>query len=65
MIIDLKLPQWASLLKCPFCGGEAELSPDGDGVFAGCKSKACAINPITDTYITKREAIIAWNRRNS
>ncbi|WP_202581228.1 Lar family restriction alleviation protein [Citrobacter freundii] len=63
MIIDLNLPQWASLLNCPFCGGKAELSPDGDGVFAGCKSKICAINPITDTYKTKREAIRAWNRR--
>ncbi|WP_422047345.1 Lar family restriction alleviation protein [Rosenbergiella nectarea] len=63
MIYDLKLPNWAELSPCPFCGGDAELSIDGLGVFAGCKSKDCWINPITDTYDTKREAIRAWNRR--
>ncbi len=25
MIFDLKLPHWAFLLECPFCGGGAEL----------------------------------------
>ncbi|HDS1237618.1 TPA: Lar family restriction alleviation protein [Pluralibacter gergoviae] len=65
MIYDLKLPQWASLLGCPFCGGTAELSADGDGVFAGCSNRQCAINPITQTYRTKREAVRAWNRRAS
>ncbi|RXW27740.1 Lar family restriction alleviation protein [Enterobacter adelaidei] len=64
MIYDLKLPHWASLLKCPFCGDEAELTADGDGVFAGCSSKSCLINPITETYRTKRDAIRAWNRRS-
>ena len=63
MIIDLKLPQWALLLKCPFCGGDAELVADGDGVYAGCAAKQCLIKPITDTYPTKRDAIRAWNRR--
>lgn len=65
MIIDLKLPHWASLLKCPFCGGDAELAADGDGVYAGCITKKCLIKPITDTYPTKRDAIRAWNRRPS
>lgn len=63
MIIDLKLPQWASLECCPFCGSKAELFPDGDGVYAGCKNKDCLITPITETYRTKRDAIRAWNRR--
>lgn len=63
MIYDLKLPPWAMLLTCPFCGGEAELVSDGDGVYAGCSDKACVIKPITDTYKTKRDAIRAWNRR--
>lgn len=63
MIYDLKLPPWATLLTCPFCGGEAELVSDGDGVYAGCSDKACFIKPITDTYKTKRDAIRAWNRR--
>lgn len=49
MIYDLKLPHWASLLNCPFCGGEAELVADGDGVYAGCATKQCLIKPITDT----------------
>lgn len=65
MIYDLKLPHWASLLNCPFCGGEAELVADGDGVYAGCATKKCLIKPITDTYPTKRDAIRAWNRRPS
>lgn len=52
MIYDLKLPHWASLLSCPFCGGEAELVADGDGVYAGCATKQCLIKPITDTYPT-------------
>ncbi len=65
MIYDLKLPHWASLLNSPFCGGEAELVVDGDGVYAGCATKQCLIKPITDTYPTKRDAIRAWNRRPS
>ncbi|EDO5296866.1 TPA: Lar family restriction alleviation protein [Salmonella enterica subsp. houtenae serovar 43:z4,z23:-] len=65
MIFDLKLPHWASLLECPFCGGSAELFSDGDGVYAGCSTKQCVIKPITDTYETKRDAIRAWNRRPS
>ncbi|EOF7604940.1 Lar family restriction alleviation protein [Citrobacter freundii] len=65
MIYDLKLPHWASLLRCPFCGGDAELVSDGDGVYAGCTEKNCLIKPITDTYQTKRDAIRAWNRRPS
>lgn len=65
MIYDLKLPQWASLLPCPFCGGEAELVSDGDGVYAGCKNEKCFIHPITLTYEIKRYAIKAWNRRTA
>lgn len=63
MIIDLKLPNWAELTICPFCGGKAELVSDGDGVYAGCATKSCLIKPITETYNTKRDAIRAWNRR--
>lgn len=63
MIIDLKLPQWATLLACPFCGGPAELDGDGEGVYARCATGACVIKPITLTYPTKRDAIRAWNRR--
>lgn len=65
MIYDLKLPHWASLLHCPFRGGEAELAADGEGVYAGCADKQCLIKPITETYPTKRDAIRAWNRRPS
>jgi hypothetical protein len=63
MIIDLKLPSWAELMDCPFCGGKAELSSDGDGVYAGCNTKGCLLRPITDTFSIKRDAIKAWNRR--
>lgn len=63
MIYDLKLPQWATLSSCPFCGGPAELVADGGGVYAGCASKTCLIKPITSTYSIKRDAIKAWNRR--
>ncbi|WP_418287973.1 Lar family restriction alleviation protein [Morganella morganii] len=65
MIFDLKLPHWQSLDTCPFCGGKAELSSDGDGVYAGCSQKECLIQPITLTYPTKRQAIRAWNVRHN
>lgn len=65
MIYDLKLPHWAFLFNCPFCGCDAELVADGDGVYVGCKNSECLIKPITDTYQTKRDAVRAWNRRPS
>lgn len=55
----------SELKKCPFCGGEALLDYDfnGIGVTYGihCPKCHCAIID-TGTY-SKDEAIAAWNRR--
>ncbi|CRE89767.1 Lar family restriction alleviation protein [Yersinia enterocolitica] len=63
MIYDTKMPGQLTAEKCPFCGGEAELVCDGDGVYMGCASSGCLIKPITLTYAIKRDAIKAWNWR--
>lgn len=63
MIYDLKLPHGMELACCPFCGAEAALFSDGEGVYAGCESKLCLITPITLTFATKRDACRAWNKR--
>lgn len=63
MVIDMTMPSWATVKPCPFCGGEAALSPDGGGVYMGCIAIGCLIRPITLTYAIKRDAIKAWNWR--
>lgn len=60
-----RLSRMDKLLPCPFCGGEASLDYDfnGIGVTYGihCPKCHCAIID-TGTY-SKDEAIAAWNRR--
>ena len=59
------------LLPCPFCGGEAELKPtydldadEIDGWFAWCcTANDCTTHPMTNDYLTRAEAIEAWNTR--
>jgi hypothetical protein len=63
MIYDTKLPHGMSLLPCPFCGGHAQIEPDGDGCFVACINKDCLVAPITLCFRTKYHAIRAWNRR--
>lgn len=63
MTYDLKMPNGLSLDPCPFCHGQAELQADVDGVYAACVGAGCLIQPITLTYVTKRDAIKAWNWR--
>ncbi|MCK5610278.1 Lar family restriction alleviation protein [Candidatus Pacearchaeota archaeon] len=58
------------LKPCPFCGGEAELSPFGfgpvnepsvlSGMMACCKNEKCSCTIMGDT---EAEAIAAWNHR--
>jgi hypothetical protein len=63
MIFDTKLPHGMSLQPCPFCGGHAQLIPDGENVIAGCINRDCLVLPITICFRTKRDAIRAWNQR--
>lgn len=60
-----------TLLPCPFCGGEAELKPtydldtdEIDGWFAWCcTTNDCTTHPMTNDYLTRAEAVEAWNTR--
>lgn len=63
MTYDLNFPPHMDVEKCPFCGGDAVLFADVDGVYAGCGFAKCLIKPITLTYATKRDALRAWNLR--
>lgn len=55
------------LKKCPFCGGEAEVSfyKSTESWYVECalSKGSCATIPCTYPYSTKEEAIEAWNRR--
>ena len=48
------------LLRCPFCGGEADTTLLGGHEFS-VRCYECLAE--TDTYETRGEAIAAWNRR--
>ncbi|MBO5921926.1 MAG: Lar family restriction alleviation protein [Bacteroidaceae bacterium] len=55
------------LLKCPFCGGEAELHvtkhiPNGYDYTPRCKIPSCC-GRITKKFNVKETAILFWNRR--
>lgn len=56
----------SKLLPCPFCGDEynadAERRFDGD-FFVECGNMDCEVQPITNDFPTKGEAIKAWNTR--
>lgn len=57
-----------TLLKCPFCGGEAKLVKTHDGMYGIFhESEGCpidAVNFVCDwQYDTAKEAISAWNTR--
>lgn len=52
------------LKPCPFCGKEAQLDKDSYGYYeVGCYNYGCQVQPFTEIFDTKREAIRAWNRR--
>lgn len=52
------------LLPCPFCGGEAELLMDFDGVEEGIYTVECQMCwATTAIYLDEEDAINAWNRR--
>lgn len=51
----------ADLLKCPFCGGEAEIWEDKVFVTYVPQCKEC--NAQRGRYINKENAIKAWNTR--
>ena len=50
-----------TLLKCPFCGGEAELKRGLTNLDNFVKCKACGCG--TKLFNTKKSAITAWNTR--
>lgn len=58
----------AELKPCPFCGGKAIRIDVNDctGIekwAVMCGNRDCPVSPITDAYAEKRNATIAWNRR--
>lgn len=54
----------ATLLPCPFCGGEAFLRDNGGGLFyASCINVGCDVRPYTDSFGAKGRVVAAWNRR--
>ncbi len=53
-----------ALKPCPFCGGEAEVSPhEVFGSAVTCLTEGCAAN--IDLAASDAEAIAAWNKRAS
>ena len=55
------------LLPCPFCGGEADISDEGNDTeperyWAYCTNPSCFVEG-TAVYATEAEAIAAWNTR--
>ena len=58
----------SDLLKCPFCGGEAEviLIPNrfiDNEYIVCCSSISCAIRPKTNRFRCEKKAIETWNTR--
>ena len=56
----------AELKHCPFCGGEAHFLQNVYKLWiVGCNEAEClgCIFPVKMHYLTKEEAIKAWNRR--
>jgi len=56
-----------TLLPCPFCGGEADISDEGEGTepyrfWAYCTNGKCFVEG-TPAFETENEAIEAWNTR--
>ena len=52
------------LLPCPFCGGDAHLSPsDPEKYGYHCSNAACGVSP--EQKDTVQEAIAAWNLRTA
>lgn len=56
-----------NLKKCPWCGKIPELREESYGkvCFIECINEDCVIQPETDAYRTKEEAIEAWNVRKT
>ena len=57
----------AELKPCPFCGRRAFVRKN-KGLKAGtynvyCGNEDCKVEPITNPYFCKEQAIEAWNRR--
>lgn len=60
----------ATLLPCPFCGGEADFEQVGGGPMregfawsVGCSDDRCLGFQSVTTYARKIEAATAWNTR--
>jgi hypothetical protein len=61
-----------ALEPCPFCGGEAvaNIIPEsvggvpGDGDWeAGCRNRACLVQPMATDFVDEASAVAAWNKR--
>ncbi|MCW1431353.1 Lar family restriction alleviation protein [Novosphingobium sp. JCM 18896] len=53
----------ATLLPCPFCGGEAELGGYQTAWYVRCQTDECWAETYGALYIDATEAIAAWNTR--
>ena len=57
----------SELLPCPWCGKKPELAHyetfDNDEWAVACVGECCEIQPATNSYFTREQAIEAWNTR--
>lgn len=53
------------LKSCPWCGEIPELwqAPKGNW-YIDCRGHDCGVNPGTDNYLSKENAIKIWNSRH-
>lgn len=54
---------WQRLRKCPFCGKTPQVWEYYKGWSIECTHHECLVQPGTNIYKEKEEAIEAWNRR--
>lgn len=48
---------------CPFCGGKANVSEKHFGWSVYCANVLCLMNTGTKIFVSRTDAIEAWNRR--
>lgn len=53
----------SELKRCPFCGGEAEISKHGSIFMTGCKESACTGFASNSISVSELESMNKWNTR--